>query len=340
MHIQQNFSLLKYNTFGIDVSCSHFIELDSEQAIVDFVKTDLQKFPEYTILGGGSNMLFTSDYKGLILKISARGIRVCQQENGHILVAAMAGEIWDEFVQYTVNLGYGGLENLSLIPGTVGASPIQNIGAYGVELCDVFHSLRALNISDGSIRTFDAKTCRFGYRDSFFKQEGKGQYIILEVTFRLDIHPVPKLDYGAIKAEIQKAGIPDESITVSDIREAVCSIRRSKLPDPELIGNAGSFFKNPVVGGDVFRNLLVKYPQIIAFPQKDDKFKLAAAWMIDQCGWKGYREKDAGVHVNQALVLVNYGQSSGLMIFQLAEQIIESVFQKFKIRIETEVNII
>lgn len=340
MHIQQNFSLLKYNTFRIDVSCSHFVELDSEQSIVDFVKTDLQKFPDRIILGGGSNMLFTSDYKGLILKISAKGIRVIQQENGQILVGAMAGEIWDDFVQYTVNLGYGGLENLSLIPGTVGASPIQNIGAYGVEVCDVFHSLRAVSVSDGSIRTFNAEACRFGYRDSFFKQEGKGQYIILEVVFRLDNHPVLKLDYGAIKSEIQKSGIPDESIRVSDIRDAVCAIRRSKLPDPELIGNAGSFFKNPVIDGDVYRNLLARYPQIIAFPQQDDKFKLAAAWMIDQCGWKGYREKDAGVHVNQALVLVNYGQSSGIMIQQLSEKIIDSVFRKFQIRIETEVNII
>jgi len=340
MHILHDFSLKDYNTFRIDARCNHFVELNTEDGILTFIELNQGNFPKHLILGGGSNLLFTKDFDGHVLKISNKGIQVYQQDHDSVLVGAMAGEVWDDFVQFAVNQGYGGLENLSLIPGTVGASPIQNIGAYGVELCDVFHSCRAVQISDGTIHTFTSENCRFGYRDSFFKQEGKGRFIILEVIFRLSLNPVLKLDYGAIRTEIQKSEIRDEEINISDIRNAVCSIRRSKLPDPEQIGNAGSFFKNPVIDTDLYQKLLAEYPDIVAFPQTDGRYKLAAAWLIDRCGWKGFRENDAGVHVNQALVLVNYGLANGHEILQLSNKIIDSVFQKFNVRIEKEVNIV
>jgi len=333
-----NHSLQPYNTFGIKVDAKYFIEVASVAEIKEVSEyINSHKIP-FLILGGGSNILFTKNFNGLVIKINLKGTVLVREDDDHCLLKAQAGENWDDFVKFCVENNYAGLENLSLIPGCVGASPIQNIGAYGVEMKDHFHSLEYINLSNGSVRTMNADDCRFGYRDSIFKHELKNKGIILSVTFRLDKRPVFRTGYGALEDELDRMGI--SRLTIQKIREAVIAVRRNKLPDPAVVGNAGSFFKNPTISNEKHDKLKALYPQLVSFPQPDDTYKLSAGWMIEQCGWKGKRIGDAGVHEKQALVLVNYGNAKGSEITDLANQIQISVKEKFSVDIEKEVNIL
>jgi len=332
----QNFNLRQYNTFGMDVNAGEYTEISNESQMPDLLRLIGRYKGKVLFLGGGSNILFTQDFNGLVVRIATKGIEIVDQDDEFVYVRGMAGETWDDFVQYCVLRNFGGLENLSLIPGNVGSSPIQNIGAYGVEMKDSFYMLDAVSLRTGEFREFFQDECAFGYRSSVFKHELKGQYLILSVTFRLRKHPLLNTTYGAIPAELEAMG---EDPTVRSVARAVANIRRSKLPDPLEIGNAGSFFKNPVVSHQHFSELRTAYPDIPAYAAENGT-KLAAGWMIEQCGWKGHREGDAGVHARQALVLVNYGVATGSQIFALAMQIIESVSNKFGVILEPEVNII
>jgi UDP-N-acetylmuramate dehydrogenase len=334
--LQHNVNLKPFNTFGMDVRAAAFAEISSEEELPSLLKIVSQYTGKVLFLGGGSNILFTKDFDGLVVKISTKGIEIIDQDEDSVYVRAMAGENWDDFVQYCVQRNFGGVENLSLIPGNVGTCPIQNIGAYGVEIKDTFYMLDAVSLRSGEFREFYAEDCAFGYRDSVFKNELKGQYLILSVTFRLSRKPSLNTTYGAIVNELEAMG---ETQSIKSVAKAVSNIRRSKLPDPAEIGNAGSFFKNPVIGKSYFDELIALYPSMPAYPAADG-VKLAAGWLIEQCGWKGYRDGDAGVHQNQALVLVNYGQAGGNQIYFLAQKIIESVKQRFGVQLETEVNII
>lgn len=290
------------------------------------------------ILGGGSNILMINDLSELVIKIAIPGIRLERTFQHAVYISAGAGVNWHDLVLYAIQNNWGGLENLSLIPGTVGAAPIQNIGAYGVELKDIFHKLEAVEVETGTVRIFRKKDCRFGYRNSIFKNERKGQYVITRVWFKLSKPPhVIHDSYGAIRTVLTERGIPQP--TIKDISDAVIDIRRSKLPNPAEIGNAGSFFKNPVVDQTVFKAIQDHYPGLPHYPQSDGRVKLPAGWLIEQCGWKGKRVGDAGVHARQALVLVNHGNATGTEIFQLAQKIQASVRQKFKIILEMEVNV-
>lgn len=290
------------------------------------------------VFGGGSNILLTRDWPGVILLNEITGMEVVEETDEHVVVRSGAGELWHQFVTYCVGQGWGGIENLSLIPGKVGAAPMQNIGAYGVEIKDVFDHLEALRLSDGAVVRFSAAECRFGYRESFFKREGKGQYIILNVAFKLAKHPQVHTHYGSIKHELEKRGITQPSI--QDVSDAVISIRRSKLPDPLALGNAGSFFKNPVVSAELADRIKAEYPDMVSFPAGDGQVKLAAGWLIEKAGWKGFREANLGVHKDQALVLVNYGGSTGKAIYDLSTRVLESVKEKFGVELEREVNIV
>ena len=334
MKMLENISLKPYNTFHIETAARYFSILNDADS--------LQELPlgnqPLLVLGGGSNMLLTRNFDGLVLKNEIMGIELVHEDPEFIYVSAGAGENWHGFVKHCISKGWGGLENLSLIPGSVGASPMQNIGAYGVELEDVFWSLEAWHIQEKRIHTFTKSDCAFGYRESVFKKSLKGKYIILKVTYRLHKNPVFHTSYGAITQELERMGVTEYS--VSAISEAVIRIRTSKLPDPAIIGNAGSFFKNPVVSHDTYEQLKVSFPSIVAFPQLDQSVKLAAGWLIEQCGWKGYRSGDAGCHASQALVLVNYGNATGKEIYDLSEMIFQSVKARFGISLEREVNII
>ncbi len=338
MKIKENYNLKSLNTFGINVDAKYFAEVASIDEIKEAGSFIDENNLQYLILGGGSNILFKKDFKGIAIKINLKGIEILKEDKEHIYIKVYAGENWDEFVQYCVEHKYAGLENLSLIPGSVGASPIQNIGAYGVELKDHFHELEFYNFSDNSIQTIQKEDCRFGYRSSIFKKELKGQGIILSVTFRLDKTPVFKTDYGVLNAELEKTGMGE--ISLKAIRLAICNIRQNKLPDPEFIGNAGSFYKNPVVSENKHKELKAIYKNLVSFSQADGSFKLAAGWLIDQCGWKGKRSGDAGVHENQALVMVNYGKATGQDILNLSDKIKNSVLQKFGVELEMEVNVV
>jgi UDP-N-acetylmuramate dehydrogenase len=334
--LKHNISLKPFNTFGMDVSARNFVEIISESEMPALLKLISRYQEPVLFLGGGSNILFTQDYMGLVVKIATKGIEIVDQDDEFVYVRGMAGENWDDFVQYCVRHNYGGIENLSLIPGNVGSSPIQNIGAYGVEIKDTFYMLDAVSLRTGEFREFLAEECAFGYRSSVFKYELKAQYLILSVTFRLRKQPVLNTSYGAIPTELAAMG---EVPSVKSVAQAVINIRRSKLPDPKEIGNAGSFFKNPVVSEMQFKELKARYPEIPAYPAENGS-KLAAGWLIEQCGWKGYRKGDAGVHARQALVLVNYGNASGKEIYGLALRIIESVKEKFNVMLEPEVTVI
>jgi UDP-N-acetylmuramate dehydrogenase len=335
MSTQKNISLQPYNSFQIDVLADEFVSVKSVGELQEFLDHSAKK--PLLVLGGGSNILFTRDVNGLVLKMDIRGIDELKEDPTHVYVRAGAGENWHSFVQYTIGRNWGGLENLSLIPGNVGAAPIQNIGAYGVELKDSFYELEAYDLKEKKVFAFGVNDCLFGYRDSMFKTSEKGRYIILNVTFILKKMPVLKTSYGAIREELKIMGV--QSPTIKDISEAVIRIRRSKLPDPSEIGNAGSFFKNPVVDQKQFLALSVKYPDLPAYPHEDQSVKLAAGWLIEQCGWKGYRKGDAGVHDKQALVLVNYGKATGREIIELSEKIMASVLKKFGVHLEREVNV-
>jgi len=338
MEIKENFSLNSFNTFGINVDAKYFIQvasLEQMREVLDFIR--VKKTP-YLVLGGGSNILFTKNFKGIVIKVDFKGIELLKEDEKHIYIKAQSGENWDEFVQFCVDNNYAGLENLSLIPGNVGTSPIQNIGAYGVELKDHFEELEFFDFESRSIKIFQLKDCVYGYRNSIFKNKLKGKGIILSVTFRLGKIPVFKTEYGTIKDEIKKMGMSELSIKI--IRQAVINIRRSKLPDPDEIGNAGSFFKNPTISIEEHQRLKNVFQDIISFPQPDGSFKLAAGWLIEQCDWKGKRVGDAGVHEKQALVLVNYGNASGKEIYDLSEKIKNSVLDQFGVELEREVNIV
>lgn len=339
MHILENFSLKNYNTFGIDVKARYFTELTHQKEIPELLNHINDVKLSYMILSGGSNVLFTQDFSGLMVHINLKGITKLSESEDFVLVKVMGGEDWEDFVQYCLNNNWGGVENLTLIPGKVGTSPMQNIGAYGVELKDVFHELEALEVRTGKIHFFNKSDCRFGYRNSFFKQEGKGQFIILSVTFKLtQKNHFVNTGYGAIKHELKQRKIDNPGI--HDIADVVRFIRTSKLPDPKDLGNAGSFFKNPVIPVEQYEELKKKFPEIIAYPDKSEDMKIAAGWLIENAGWKGYRVGDAGVHKLQALVLVNYGKASGSEVLQLSENIRRSVMNRFEINLEPEVNVL
>jgi UDP-N-acetylmuramate dehydrogenase len=334
--LKHNFPLIKYNTFGLDCRVSTFISLKTEEEAVKLLSNpDLYSKP-LLILGGGSNLLFLSYFNGTVLHPEIQGIALEGQTEDHVVVSAGAGKVWDDFVEWTVERGFGGLENLSFIPGTVGATPVQNIGAYGVEVRDTIEKVRAISLSDGTIREFNNGECQFGYRDSIFKNELKGKYLITKVYYRLSKKPVLNTGYGSLQEEARKLGTP----SIKTVRESVIKIRKSKLPDPGIVGNAGSFFRNPVVSYEESKNLKKVYPGIPLFPNLSGEIKLAAGWLIEKCGWKGKRIGEAGVHDKQALVLVNYGKATGKEIFDLSEKIRISVFEKFGIELEREVEVI
>ena len=336
--IQSNVSLKSYNTFGIDVSTRYLVEVDNDQEIQTlFQLPDIQSLPKL-ILGGDSNLLLTQDFNGLVIKINIKGIETVKEDQNHVWLRVGAGENWHEFVMYCVERGLGGIENLSLIPGTVGAAPMQNIGAYGVEIKDTFDRLEAVDISTGIKRVFTNADCRFGYRDSVFKNEVKGQYIISNVQFRLDKNPVLHLSYGDIQKTLEQMSVKE--LTIKAISEAVIKIRRSKLPDPAEIGNAGSFFKNPEIPASQYEILKSEYPDIPGYVINEEIVKVPAGWLIEQCGWKGKRFGTIGVHTRQALVLVNYSGGKGLEIKQLSEKIQASVEERFGIYLHTEVNFV
>lgn len=337
LNILENVSLKKYNSFGVDVTSRFFVEIQNELDLVELFSDERWKQTPYLILGGGSNILFTKNYEGLIIKINIQGItHTINQEE--VIVKAGAGVVWNDFVNYCVNNGFGGVENLSLIPGSVGASPVQNIGAYGVEIKDVFKSCRAFEIESASFKEFSNEDCRFGYRESIFKQKFKGKYIICSVSFNLSLNPNINTSYGAINEELESRGIKNPDIKA--ISDVVSTIRVSKLPDPSTIGNAGSFFKNPIISKKDFDLIHKQFPNIVYFLVGTNHVKLAAGWLIEQCGWKGKVSGNTGTWKNQALVLVNHGGATGNEIFEFSSQIIESVYQKFGVLLEREVNII
>lgn len=336
MEIENNISLKQYNTFGIDVKAKLFSIFTNPETLQQHI-ADYSRQP-IMILGGGSNVLFTKNFEGLVLKNEIKGIELIKEDANHIYVKAGAGENWHAFVQYALGRNWAGLENLSLIPGNVGASPMQNIGAYGVEIREVFEELEAFHVKEKKIKLFTVNDCEFGYRESVFKKKYKNQFVILNVTFRLNKKPHFNTSYGAIEQELQKMAVKD--LSIQSVSQAVINIRSSKLPDPAKIGNAGSFFKNPEISLRQFQQLQNSYSGMIGYPLNNGNVKLAAGWMIEQCGWKGLRRGDAGCHSQQALVLVNYGNARGKDVFDLSEEIVVSVKKKFGIQLEREVNII
>lgn len=336
--MQENFSLKPFNTFGVEAKAKYFVEVNS---VDELIKTLILQNTQNPILflGGGSNILLTKDFNGLAIKLNLKGISEKKLNENEILVTAKSGENWHEFVVFCLDKNYGGLENLSLIPGNVGTSPMQNIGAYGTEIKDIFVECRVLNLETLDIETFDLEKCRFGYRDSIFKQEGKGKYVILEVSFRLTTkNHLIKTEYGAIKSELENLGIKNP--TIQDVSKAVINIRQSKLPDPKITGNAGSFFKNPTIPLIQFENLKSKFPNIQGYTN-GDSVKVPAGWLIEQSGWKGKQIGNVASHQLQALVIINAtGNATGKEIFDFSSLIIESVQEKFGIELEREVNII
>lgn len=337
--MQENFSLKPYNTFGVDVKAKYFIEVQTIDELKDAIHYSRTHGLPVLFLGGGSNILLTKDFGGLAIKLSLKGISEENLNDNEILVTAKAGENWHEFVMYSLQKNYGGLENLSLIPGNVGTSPMQNIGAYGTEIKDVFVSCTVLDLDNLELKTFNLEECRFGYRDSIFKQEGKGRYVILSVDFKLTKKDhLIKTEYGAIKTELENLGITDP--TIQDVSKAVINIRQSKLPDPKVMGNAGSFFKNPTIPLSQFEDLKQKFENIPGYPN-GDVIKVPAGWLIEQCGWKGKQIGNTASHQLQALVIVNAtGNATGEEIYDFSTAIINSVQEKFGIELEREVNII
>ncbi len=337
MTVQNNISLKAHNTFGIDVKASQFCNIETLANLKKVLSDHRDK--ELFILGGGSNMLLTKDIDALVLYINMKGIDIVSQTETDVLVKASAGENWHEFVMWCIANDYGGIENLSLIPGNVGTAPIQNIGAYGVELKDVFVSCEAVKIEDQTLVHFDQSDCQFGYRESIFKQHYKGQYIITSVTFKLTkTHHKINIVYGAIKSQLEAANI--ETPKIKDVSNAVIAIRQSKLPDPKEIGNSGSFFKNPIITLDHFKELQQQFSEIPHYVVSSTLVKVPAGWLIEKAGFKGKRFENYGVHEKQALVLVNYGGASGSSIHKLALLIQDTIKRLFDIQIEMEVNVI
>ena len=338
MQLQENISLQPFNTFGLAESARFFARVESLNELKEILLMIRDNDLKYMILGGGSNILLTEKFEGIVVLNELKGISVVEETENHVFVKAEAGESWHDFVLYCIENNYAGIENMSLIPGSVGAAPMQNIGAYGVEIKDVFYELEAIHVETGETRTFSAKECAFGYRESVFKRSLKGQYIILSVTLKLNKKPEFKTSYGAITAELEAMGI--ETLSIKAISDAVINIRKSKLPDPAEIGNSGSFFKNPVLPTEIVEKIKIKYHAIASYPAGDGLTKVAAGWLIEQAGWKGKTLGNYGVHKNQALVLVNYGGATGKEIFELSTAIISSVQEQFGIELEREVNVV
>lgn len=337
--MQENFSLKPFNTFGVEAKAKYFVEVNTVEELIETLKHSNTQTLPLLFLGGGSNILFTKDFEGLAIQLNLKGISEEFLNENEVLVTAKAGENWHEFVMYCLGKNYGGLENLSLIPGNVGTSPMQNIGAYGTEIKDHFVSCKVLNLQTLEVENFDLAKCRFGYRDSIFKQEGKNQYVILEVSFKLTTqnHAI-KTEYGAIKSELENLGIINP--TIQDVSKAVINIRQSKLPDPKKIGNAGSFFKNPTIPLAQFEELKSKFENIQGYPN-GNFVKVPAGWLIEQCGWKGKQIGNVASHQLQSLVIINAtGNASGKEIFDFSASIIDSVKEKFGIELEREVNIL
>ncbi len=339
MKIKTNHSLLEHNTFGIEAKARCFIEYGSVDELVDFVRSLPHDEGEGKLLhiGGGSNLLFTKDYEGTILHSAIKGIELvsADEERDEVLVRVGAGEVWDDFVAYAVGQGWYGVENLSLIPGEVGASAVQNIGAYGVEAKDVISTVEAVSLADGSIRIFDVSECEYGYRTSVFKTALRGKYAVTHVTYRLSLSFVPQLEYGNLTSRVGDIG----TLTAQELRNIIIDVRESKLPDPKVQGNAGSFFMNPVVGREVFERIRTDYPNM-PYYEVDGGVKIPAGWLIEQSGWKGRRLGRAGVHDRQALVLVNCGGATGRDVLALCDTVHRDVFEKFGIEIHPEVNVI
>jgi UDP-N-acetylmuramate dehydrogenase len=338
MTILQNISLKPYNTFGLDATAKFFVEIQSVEELVNVLQNPDFQTVEKLFLGGGSNILLTKDFDGLVVKINLKGIDKNVEDNTQIYIQAGAGEVWHELVMYCVEHQYAGMENLSLIPGTVGAAPMQNIGAYGVEIKDIFEELQALNLETLEIETFKLADCHFGYRESVFKHQFKGKYVITSVIFKLNKIPVYRVAYGDIQKTLEEMGVKELSIKA--VSDAVISIRKSKLPDPAEIGNSGSFFKNPEVPKVQYDELKTRFENIPSYPINESTVKVPAGWLIEQAGWKGFRDGEIGVHARQALVLVNYGGGTGEQIKALSQKVQASVFEKFGIKLSAEVNFI
>ncbi|WP_047258405.1 UDP-N-acetylmuramate dehydrogenase [Chromobacterium subtsugae] len=335
LQFSADYDLRPHNTFGLAARAAHFCRLDDLADLSALLAHPLYRQGPVLWLGGGSNLLLTRDYPGLVVKVALTGIRLLEQNGDDVLVEAAAGENWHDFVLHTLAQGWYGLENLSLIPGTVGACPVQNIGAYGVEVKDHLQEVACAQLErGGEALTLSNADCRFGYRDSVFKHEAAGKLLVTAARFRLSRAARPRTGYGDILQQLERQGI--SAPTPLDVSRAVIAIRQSKLPDPAALGNAGSFFKNPVVSLTRAEALLAEHPQLPHYPAPDGQVKLAAGWLIDQCGLKGYRDGDAGVHEKQALVLVNYGQARGSEIEALAHKVQDTVAQRFGVRLEPE----
>jgi UDP-N-acetylmuramate dehydrogenase len=337
IRVYSDFSLKKYNTFNIDAKAKYYFEYTETEDLADFLMRN-NDWPNWQrlIIGEGSNLLFMNNFDGLVINPNIPGIATIQEDRNNVWLEVGAGVHWDELVDFAVFHNWGGIENLSLIPGKVGATAVQNVGAYGMEIQNRIESVTGFDLETLSDYTLEAKDCQYAYRDSIFKNRLKERFIITSVTFKLDKFPEFILNYGELKAETEKLG----NINLRNIRKAVISIRESKLPDPKIFGNAGSFFKNPIVGSSLAEQLLSENPKIPHYPASEGKTKLAAGWLIEQCGWKGFRRGDAGVHEKQALVLVNYGNATGKEIYELSEEICQSVQAKFGVELEREVNVI
>jgi UDP-N-acetylmuramate dehydrogenase len=336
--IRRDVDLAPFNTLDVHANASYFVQIDSVPSLKSLLKTPRWQNERKFILGGGSNVLFIDDFEGLVIHIAITGKRIIKKDKNFSWLTIGAGENWHNLVRYCVERGWGGLENLSLIPGSVGAAPVQNIGAYGAELRDVFESLTAVNVQTGVERNFSKSECRFGYRSSIFKRKLKNWFVITDVTLKLSLHPETNTSYGAIEAWLSKNKI--SSPTISDVSDAVIEIRNAKLPDPSELANAGSFFKNPVIDNELFKKLKKKYSSIPGYPAGNSKTKVPAGWLIEQTGWKGKTVGNVGTFCRQALVIVNHGGAAGQEILQVAEKIQHSVEEKFGIKLVPEVNVV
>ncbi len=338
MKIYEDFKLLKYNTFGVESNSKYYVEISSEEALRNVSKLNHFKKNPVLILGGGSNILFTKNFDGLVISNKIRGREIIFQDSDYVYLKVGAGENWHDLVMYCVNKGWGGIENLSLIPGNTGTAPMQNIGAYGVEIKETFLELEAFEIKTGKTIKFLKSDCHFGYRESIFKNEKKNEYVILNITLKLNKKPEINISYGDVIKILENNNIKNP--TIKDVSNAIISIRKLKLPDPNKIGNCGSFFKNPIIEKNQLKIIQKKFPNIVYYKINESKVKIAAGWLIEKAGWKGKTFNNYGVHKNQALVLVNYGNAKGSEIYELSEKIIVDIYQKFQISLEREVNVI
>jgi len=338
MEFKQNVSLKPFNTFGIDITSRYFAEINVEDDYQKLLSSPLLKENRLLIIGEGSNILFSNDFEGLVVKINTKGIEILAEDADEVTIKAQAGENWNDFVKFCISKKYAGIENLSMIPGNVGGSPVQNIGAYGVEVKDAIQEVEVLEIETGKKTIFSNAECKFGYRNSIFKNELKNKFIITSVTFKLSKKGCFSVSYGSIAKELRAMCL--RKVTLESVGEAVCNLRTQKLPDPKDLGNGGSFFKNPIVSSEKYGKLKSLFPNIIAYEVPGIGYKLAAGWMIEQCQWKGKRLGNVGVYDKQALIIVNYGEAKGTEVLEFAEKIRESVQQKFDIKLDFEINVI